>query len=225
MKSKILCIFDANGTIFNDLSTVWYPAVTEVFRVCGKTPFTAEEYFRELENYGDDYLAIYRSRGVTLPRKALNAIYITEYGKRMQNVELSPGIKEALSTLQQLDCKTGIITLQPKSLFCPLMDKFGLWDFFDKNYVLWEKANKSMAIRRLAYKSGLAVTVYVGDSPSDMRHAKKAGATAVAYLNGFVPKDLVLKTEPHYCVSHFFELPPLVERLLNIIKAEPNESS
>lgn len=213
-RTRMITLFDLNGTLLNDMP-IWYGAISKVFEICRIKPVSIAEYFLELEQNHGNFWPIYYSRGVCLEKEEMNNIYQAEYASHLDEIELSPGAADALQTLADLQIPTGIITMQIPSLFEPLLKRLDLRRFFGER-IFTDISDKKQAIQYLAGQASVPIQncLYVGDAPSDVHHAKKAGATAVAYLNGYIPKNLVMAAEPHYAISHFQELTTLVKELL-----------
>lgn len=200
-------LFDWNGTLLDDIP-VWYDSVKEIFRVYEKTPPTMEEYFREWEG---DYLKIYQSRGITVSREEMNKVYGLYYEAHVKTAVLNFRAKEVLSNLfLRKNTFVGLITAQPRELVVPLLDKFDIGGFF--LYRAFHVLDKKETIRRLLKREDIDPKncYYVGDTPSDMRHAKKAGVVAVSFLNGYVPEDLIMNSAPDFIIRNLEEILKIV---------------
>ena len=81
------------------------------------------------------------------------------------------------------------------------------------NFDLGALLSSPTLIKELVASEGIALNhcLYIGDTPSDIRSAHKAGATAVAYLNGYVPKFLVNAAKPDYTIRDLKELLTIIE--------------
>ncbi len=208
--TRALVMLDGNGTVFDD-TPFFYAGIRQIFIELGVSPvITLEEYYREIEAANGDYMIIYRSRGITEEGAKLHAIYGKEYMRHMDKIALSPGVKEALCGLQKNGVALAFVSAQTQSLAKPLMARLGLLDFF--RCIILERTDKAAVIASLALRHLVPLDrcFYVGDAPSDMRHARQAGVKAVAYLNGHVPEGLMMATRPDFVIRHFDELPPLV---------------
>lgn len=212
--AKLIVLFDWNGTLLNDM-LVWHKSINKVFEICGVKPIGVAEYFRELGENNGDYWPIYYKRGVCMKKEEMSAIYRAEYASHMNEIELSPGAVDALQKLEDVGITLGIITMQIPCLFEPLICRLDLRRFFGER-IFTDITDKKTILQDIARREGVPARncLYVGDSPSDTTHALNAGATAVAYLNDYIPQDLVLAAGPHHAIAHFNELPPLVEMLL-----------
>ena len=208
MKEEKMVIFDWNGTLINDLS-VWRKSINKIFALYDINPPSNEEFFKKFEEFRD-FEEVYRFFGVNLSRKELDKIYHGEYQKHFDEIELSLGVKEALDILKNQRIVLGIITAQVKFLFEPLFFRFGLEKYF--NEVITDAQKKNILIVHLCILREIELRncYYVGDTPLDIHQAQKAGVKSIAYLNGFAPKELILKTKPDFTISHFKELPKLI---------------
>ncbi|MDA2921800.1 HAD hydrolase-like protein [Patescibacteria group bacterium AH-259-L07] len=183
---------DWNGTLLND-TKIWWDSITEIFRIFNIVPPTVEEYFTEL---GGDYLDIYRSRGIFASRDELNEIYGTYYNAHIHKAELYPTARTTLQLLSQSKTTLDLISTQQEELALPLLETFDIVEFF--SIMRFHVLKKSQVITEIVdqYNLDPQTCFYIGDSPSDIKHAKKAGINAIAFLNGFVPEHLVFKQNP-----------------------------
>lgn len=206
-KAKMI-LFDWNGTLIDDIP-IWYISIKKIFKLHGISPPSIGDYFRKLEMV-KSYTEIHNSLGINLSKGELDQIYRKEYQKHLQEIRLSPGVKETLDILKQKRIVLGIITMQLVSLFDPVFLRLNLKKYFKE--VVVEARGKSNIILHLCVLERMQPQncYYVGDTPSDIRQAKKAGVKSIAYLNGYIPKDLILKAEPDFVISNFEELPKLI---------------
>lgn len=203
-----MVIFDWNGTLIDDIP-IWYDSVEKIFELHDISPPSIGDYFRKLETV-KSYTEIYNSLGINLSKEGLDQIYQKEYQEHLQEIRLSPGVKETLNILKQKRAVLGIITMQLGSLFDPVFLRLNLKKYFKE--VIVEARGKSNIILHLCALERIRPEncYYVGDSPSDIRQAKKAGVKSIAYLSDYIPKDLILKAEPDFVISNFEELPKLI---------------
>lgn len=201
-----LVLFDWNGTLLDDIP-VWYDAVQEIFRRFGKEAPTIEQYFRELEG---DYLAIYTSRGIEATRNELNEIYEPHYQEHVRNACLIPNARKTLQELKRRDHTTWLVTGQQEQLVLPLLKKFRVSSYFrgGKFHVM----NKAEVIREILEAENVAPAdcFLVGDAPSDIRHATRAGIASIAFLGGYIPEELVIAAEPNHTIRQISDILNLV---------------
>lgn len=196
---------DWNGTVLDDMS-IWDEARRKTFLAFDVEPPTVADYFRELES--GDYLQVYRKRGITASRDELNAIYEPAYEERLSDVKLFPGVVETLQRLHENNVHLALITAQQETLVVPLLNKFGVYHLFD-DYA-FHTFDKKTAIIEIAQRNNvnLKECFFVGDSPSDIRHAKKAGVTAIAFLGSYIPEELLAGAD--YYIRTFEEIINLI---------------
>lgn len=210
-----LVLFDWNGTLLDD-SEAWYKAVSATFHAFDVEPPSVARYFREFEG---DYLAPYRSRGIEAPRDALNDIYREAYRAHVHEAQfLETGIA-ALMVVKILGGRTGLISGQQKDLVTPFLHKNGEYNTaggrYDTlfHYTEFHVLNKAETIVDLCEREGVKPKqcVYVGDTPSDVRHAKRAGAKACAYMNGHIPEDLIHAAKPDFVIYDLIDIVDVAE--------------
>lgn len=201
-----LVLFDWNGTLFNDIP-IWYEAVKETFKFFGKEPPTIEQYFKELEG---DYASIYKSRGIEASRDELNTVYESHYERHMNEAALFPGVRAILEFLAQRGKILGLITGQKEFLVSPLLDKFGINAFF--RYREFNVTNKkeviSIVLKRAEVDNDNCC--YIGDTLSDIKHAKQVGVIPIAFASGYIPEGLLINAEPRFIIRSLEELKNVV---------------
>lgn len=205
-----LVLLDWNGTTIDDMP-IWYKSIKKIFELHNANPPSIGDYFRMLES-AKSYTEVYNSLGINLSQNELDRIYQEEYQKHLQDIQLSPGAKGVLDILTNKKVVLGIITTQLRPLFDPIFLHLGLEKYF--KYVIIEVQKKSTVILHLCAIERIKPEncYYIGDTPSDIRHAKKAGVQAGAYLNGYIPEDLISTAHPDFTISHFQELPKLIKK-------------
>jgi HAD superfamily hydrolase (TIGR01509 family) len=200
MMNKIL-FCDWNGTLLNDMP-VWDKARRKTFLAFDVEPPTIADHFRELES--GDYLEVYRNRGITASRDELNAVYEPAYEEQLADATLFPDVAETLQKLHQNNVRLVLVTAQQNTLVIPLLKKFDIDSLFEE--CAFHVFDKKKVITEIARKNGINLKQcsLVGDSPSDIRHAKKAGITAVAFLGGYIPEGLL--TDADYFIHTFKDI-------------------
>lgn len=199
-----LALFDWNGTLIDD-APVWYGAVKEIFRVFGKQPPTTEEYFKEIV---EDYLQIYRSRGIDASREELNAIYDPAYEAGASEALLFSGVSETLKILSGRGVILGIVSWQRESLAIPLLNKFGLSGLFRYLNFFAVDINKEAVIRSILGKEKISPQecCFVGDAPSDVRYGNKTGVVTVAFSSGYISEGLLDQAGPTHKIYQFNDI-------------------
>lgn len=200
-----VCLFDLNGTVLDDMP-VWRETLNRLFGKFGKMPPTTAEFFRELEEAHGDYLQIYRKRGIEVERDKLNDIFGKIYEELVVRVQLTPNAAYTLDALAKAGVVLGLVTTQTEELSVPILKRFGLNDLF--KHVRYHAIDKKTAIGGTILEEGAPKSecYYVGDAPSDVRHANSAGVVSVAFLGGHVPEELVMAAKPKMTIKDFREL-------------------
>lgn len=201
-----LILFDFNGTIVDD-NQLWRDSMEAVFHAHGKIPPTVREYFLAMEG---DWAEVYKSKGINATAEEMNAIYIPHYKNGMHEPELFPEVFTMLHCLKR-GHRVGLITGQPEELVLPMLKRLGIADVFDPKFISMHNRNKRPTIEKFILESGIYKQdcFYVGDSPSDIKHGNAAGIKTIAFLNGFMPEDLILAKKPNKSTSSFSYWPGL----------------
>jgi phosphoglycolate phosphatase len=198
---------DWNGTLLDDMP-IWDEARKKTFLAFGVEPPTIAEYFQELET--GDYLEVYRKRGITASREELNAIYEPAYEAQLHRAALFPQIPETLLRLKAQGITLALVTAQQEALVVPLLEKFRIRELFNSVafHVLDKKALITNVIRD--FNIDPRDCYFIGDSPSDIRHAKKSGIISIAFLAGYIPDDLMRAAGAEYYIHTFKEILNLI---------------
>lgn len=201
-----MVLFDLNGTIFDD-TQIWFDSVESVFNNFGLEPPSIADFFRSLEK---DYISVYQKYGITATREEINQIYCKTYIQLLDRTKLNPNILETITKIPHW-VKLGIVTSQPENLVAPLLEKFELLPHF--SLVMPHILDKSACINQILSRHRLnpASCIYVGDAPSDIKHAKKSGVKSAAFLNPFIPIDLIGNLKPDHIISDMSEILSIIE--------------
>lgn len=204
-----ICLFDWDGTLLDNTS-IWHEAVGRLFQKYGKRSLTPSisDFFRELGTYKGDYYQIYRSRGIDASREEVNAIFSIIFKELLSQSELQliTNAEHTLRILSESGTTLGLVTTQLEDIVMPLLEKFDLLNLFQ--HLKFHAIDKNKAIVQILGKEGVHPRdcYYVGDAPSDMRHANNAGVVSVAYLGGHVPEALIMAAKPNMTIKDFREL-------------------
>lgn len=206
--------WDLNGTVLDDIGTAWYPAVRRTFLACGATPPTIAEFFKELD--AGNYLEIFRRRGVTETPEELDTIYINFYITFLDNVLLSEGMPGMLYDLErQYGVSSSLITAQQVPLMDRTLSSLPSLHHAVNNlrHVRSGVKDKKATMQEIADLEGVSIEecAYIGDAPSDVRAANAIGAISIAYLNGYIPKQLLDAAEPDYTIRTLPQVLEIVE--------------
>jgi HAD superfamily hydrolase (TIGR01509 family) len=206
MPIKIL-FCDWNGTILDDMP-IWYAAKCQQFFEYGKTPPTINEYFCALES--GDYMEVYRKFGISASREDMNASYESAYEKSLSLAELFPGTKKALMRLNAQGVRLVLVTAQLEKLVLPLLDKFGIRELFWR--VATDITDKAAVFTSVMKETGAdrEDCFSVGDAPSDIRHARKAGIVSIALVSGWMDEKLLTSAEADHYIYGLDEIPAIL---------------
>lgn len=194
---------DWNGTIVDDVQ-VWDRARKGTFLHFNAEPPSIEEYFTEIET--GDYLEVYRKRGITASREALNEVYEKLYIEKFKNIRLFPGVKTTLEQLNKREVHVVLVTTQPEELVVPLLNKFKIEGLFGRKF--YHSIDKTLAIKQEIknLKADSKSCFFVGDVASDMQYAKGAGVVSIGFTKGYSPPNILRATSAEYYIDSFEEL-------------------
>ncbi len=197
-----MILFDWNGTLLDD-TQMWFEAVKLTFKTFGAKAPSIDQFFRELEG---DYFAIYQSRGINVSREKLNQVYESFYENMVTQVELNQNVMSTIRELSSRALLLGVITAQLQNLVIPLLQKFELLSYFPISE--FHVIDKSASINKLLTRHAVPSTecLYIGDTPSDVRAARKSGVKSVVMRNVSIPPDLIIASEPDYLIEDISEL-------------------
>jgi len=138
-----------------------------------------------------DYLSFYREHGLPeATRDELHAIYLPTYRGSLHTVKTMPGVIYTLQELHQNNTEVHLLTAARKDMADMLIDHAGIRQNCDDFH--YHVHNKEMQIRAII--DGMEITpdecVMIGDLPSDVMHATRAGIRGVALQNKHVPTEL-----------------------------------
>ncbi len=211
MDKKQVLLWDFNGTLVDDWHII-HRAVCGVFEHYGageKCP-SMREYISE---YSGEYVQIYASRGIYASREELNSIFRRYYKEEMNKIALMEGAEDTLTTLGKAGVKMHLLTGQTEELVRPFFARFNIEKFFgEKHYDLSDKTSKAQEILERERIAG-GQCYLIGDMPSDIEHAKRAGIRHVAFRGRHLPDnifaELFARVSPHRTISHLSELPAI----------------
>lgn len=208
--SKIRLVgFDVNGTLFDD-TTLFIKAINGIFPKFGK-PELPEDVLRQ--RFGQPWTKIYREAGITEAMaseaelyKLYNELYLA--GPRPKPF---PGVKKALEWLIGQSVDLFIVSTQQNTITKALLKTYGLDDMF--LHVIGSVGDKAAAIRQLYDLTGVTAdeAAYVGDQEGDIRHAKNAGCTSIAFAakNGLHGEERLQKAGPDHLIHKYADLKKL----------------
>ena len=205
-------IFDLNGTLADDWPQV-YQSMCAVFEHYGKTPPKIRDYCNTLVVSGD-YKKMYENWGIHVSRDEINSIFQARYAELIDTVEPVEGAEEFLRRFTTLsEHKAYLVTANSASGAIPLLEKFNILKFFQE--CRFDSINKTEDIEDIVQYSGVAKNrcYYVGDTPSDIRHANAADIRSIAYLNEYILKGNIEAEKPWKSITRLAQLNFLHRRL------------
>ena len=121
-------------------------------------------------------------------------------------VDLEPTLK----WLQDREVTLAIISTQQNSITKPLLEKFGLTDYFSE--LVGGVFDKTKAIKDLVKKFGFDFDEagYIGDQMSDIDYAKKAGVMAIAFCGGVNALERLANIKPDLLIHRHSDLKGLL---------------
>ena len=206
--------FDLDGTIV-DSREAYYEAARTAFQAMGQAPpepKAALEVPRRLEQKQpiEDII-----KGDT--HKFLRVYLKTYYSITTEKIRLVPNVSTALEALSAR-AKLALITMRsvPKESIIKELGCFGIAKYF--TYVVTAlDTHKPKPSPEALIKGAKALDVQmcdciiVGDSISDMRAGKAAGAKTVAVLSGLFSRQELAKEHPDLIIRDVTALPNFIE--------------
>lgn len=206
VKDYDLYVFDLDGTIADtraDLKT----ALAEAVKAAG-FPEPAEEYVVAAVGRGA-LKAIQKLTG--LDEKSAGA-YLDIFKETYENVccdnvTLFPGAKELLYGLKERGKKTALVTMKYRVPTLRVLRFLGI-DLFDE-IISFEDTEKPKpdpgSFIKLLNKYGIGQgrALMVGDSITDIKYGKAAGADVCIMLHGYGSREEILAAQPEYLLESF----------------------
>ncbi len=205
--------FDLDGTIV-DSTEAYLAAAKTAFQAIGeKTPEarTALEIPRRLE-LKQPINDIVKSD----TQKFLNLYLKTYYASTAEKTKPIPGISNALKALSN-NAKLALITMRrvPKEAVASELESFGIASYFS-HVITAMDTHKPKPSPEALIKTVQAIDVQicdcliVGDSVSDVRAGKAAGAATVAVLSGLFSREELAAEKPDLILEDATRLPEYV---------------
>ena len=215
MKLKVKgLLIDLDGTLV-DSREAYRAALMEAFATMGFKNFNAEIFLeipRRLEQN--------RQIGDLIPEgsaeKFLN-IYLKAYYKLTESkVKVLPGVSKTLEELSK-KAKLALLTMRyvPKENVMKELGKFGLARYFCCVVTALDTPlpkPSPEALKKCAMQLGVKIAdcAVVGDSVTDVKAGKKAGAKTVAVLSGIFTRKELENEKPDLILENINELPTFV---------------
>jgi HAD superfamily hydrolase (TIGR01509 family) len=212
---KVKGIFlDLDGTLV-DSTEAYIEAARIAFQSLGQKPLekqTALEIPRRLEQG----LSITDITGGD-SKKFLKVYFETYYLVSHEKTRLIPNVQTTLETLSQ-KAKLALITMRyaPKNAIIEELEYFGISEYFTHVVTALDTAKPKPSPEALikcvkALDIDICDCVIAGDSVSDVRAGKAAGARTAAVLSGLFQCEELLKEGPDLILSDVTELPNFIE--------------
>ncbi len=131
-----------------------------------------------------------------------------ELKNKIPELKPIPGIKEALTELQNQGYKLGIITSNSKenvTRFLTINDLNHLFDFIYSGITIFGKTTIINNVLRQKQLKPQEV-IYVGDETRDIEASKKANIQVIAVTWGFNSPEVLAKQNPDYLIQQPSEL-------------------
>ena len=233
-------IFDKDGTIL-DLGNTWEKPSIDVVRqllsLSSLSPEESEAFERSIGIEGETLLANTLFSAGSISEQAAKLVEVVPLSIREIEVYLENYYYDHIadsevelqvignieSILQQLKSEyfLGLVTNDNRRLTEVTMSKIGLIDYFDWMASSDEFKPKPdpIALHALAERHGLKFDemIYIGDSSVDMEYGKHTFASIGFALE---PSHREFLKEADYIIESFEELPPLIDKLNQLKRAQ-----
>ncbi|MGZ3733026.1 MAG: HAD family hydrolase, partial [Parachlamydiaceae bacterium] len=150
-------------------------------------------------------------------KKFLKVYFETYYLVSHEKTKLIPNVQTTLETLSQ-KAKLALITMRyaPKNAIIEELEYFGISEYFTYVITALDTAKPKPSPEALikcvkALDIDICDCVIAGDSVSDVRAGKAAGARTAAVLSGLFQCEELLKEGPDLILSDVTELPDFIE--------------
>lgn len=199
MDKKPIIIFDFDGTVADSFEEV-FRAFNDMSGKYGYKRVKPEE-IEEFKNFSSREIL----KKFNIPRWKL--FFILWEGKKRFNKEISqinlfPGIKEALKKLEDEKCILGILSSNSQKNVREFLahNQIDSFDFIYSKFNLFGKAEilkKIIKERKFDQKE----VFYVGDETRDVEAARHAGVISVAVAWGFNSREILAQHHPDYLLD------------------------
>lgn len=204
MEKIRLLFLDLNGTLVDDWGAS-HAGACACMRHFGIREPTLTEYILGVSGDGD-YKKYYADLGITADRDALYEIFLPAYRTHTRcftTVQVFPGVHETLEALQERGVEVHILTAARADLAERLIDTVGIRGYCSNFH--YHIHNKEAQIHAVLDGMDIERTAcaMMGDVPSDVVHAKRAGILGVGFANPDVPRSLFTGINMDCMALHF----------------------
>lgn len=216
MRKKVV-IFDFDGTIADTL-----PYILEIINLhaheFGYKKLSTEK-FGDLRNKSPKEII----RQFKIPFLKLPFILIrgrSELKKKMDRIDLFPGIKQVLETLKKQGITLGILSSNSEENVMEFIKNHHLEKTFDFIHSEFNLFGKAEALKNLLKKNKVKSdeVIYIGDEVRDIEACKKLGLEIIAVTWGFNSKEALIKFQPTFIIDR-------PEEILIVIGKKDNSST
>lgn len=185
-------IYDCDGVLFDS-----YEANTRLYNdLCskvGREPLRAEEMDYVHTHTVYEAIHFIFGKGDEKEKRALEALRQIDLRNYIGYLKMEPNLFETLGRLKENGILRAINTNRTTSMK-PIMDRFGLWPFFDMVVTALDVKHPKphpesieKILQDLNLKKG--EVVFIGDSEVDQQTARSSGIPFIAYKNGVLEAD------------------------------------
>lgn len=208
-----LCVFDLDGTIINSLPDIG-TAMDKALSQLNLPGFTQAEYRRKVGNGAKVLCQRCLPEGKEALLPELLSLYNNLYlGACAVNTAPYPGALEMLAALQAANIRTAVISNKPHAQTLEVLATVLSGVKFDlalgqREGVPLKPAPDALLEAMRVLSAAPEDTLYIGDSPVDVRFGKAAGVDTCAVLWGYRDRAELEAEKPTY----FAETPEMLLR-------------
>jgi HAD superfamily hydrolase (TIGR01509 family) len=207
-------LFDLDGTIV-DSKDAYLEAAKTAFQALGQKPPTTQTALQIPKRLEQNQPIDDITQGNT--QQFLDMYLKTFYAITEVKTKPIPNIHTALETLQQ-KAKLALITMRnvPKTTITKELQQFGLANYFT-HIITAQDTHKPKPSPEALIKTLQAIDVQIcdcliiGDSVSDIKAGKAAGAKTAAVLSGLFSQQELAKLNPDLILKDVTQLPNFIE--------------
>ena len=211
-------IFDASGTLIDDLFPVWQTNL-KIFAHMGIPSMTLNDF---KERFTLPYWKFYRSLGIqeNKAKNEANTLFKRFYAELSGIVKLFPEVKSTIDDLKRISMKLAIVSSMPKDYLILHLKKFNIYTYFDV-IISSEDCDESkpspkpilICVSRLGLNH--SHVVYVGDMEEDIIAGKKADVKTVAVSRegSYHQRKKLEKRNPDFMIDDLRELLRVIKQI------------